>query len=114
MALKKDVHQFLSDFKQKAKVFGIVYYPRQINTDTMLALGITTEMRKEFIMGLTINDYYKGPTKDGDPERPDFYEFGLHINGQEVYIKLSLGKFGKTPHCMSFHISKHSIVYPLK
>jgi hypothetical protein len=115
MELKEDVQQFLNDFKQKARTFGgIYYYPRKINTDTLLALGITSEMRKDFIMNLSATDYYKGPTKDEDPQIPDFYEFGLTIKGQEVYIKLSLGIFSKTPHCMSFHISKHPIKYPLK
>lgn len=114
MTLKEDVQQFLRDFKQKAKVFGIVYYPRQINTDTLVALGITPEMRTEYLMNLTMTDYYKGPTKDENPIRPEFYEFGLTIKGQEVYIKLSLGNFSKSPHCMSFHTSMHPIKYPLK
>ena len=71
-------------------------------------------MRTEFIMNQTMTDYYKGPTKDENPNRPVYYEFGLIIKGQEVYIKLSLGNFGKSPHCMSFHTSVHPIKYPQK
>jgi len=114
MALKEEAQQFLHDFKQKAKVFGIVYYPRKINLEALLELGITSEMRTEYIMNLTIADYYKGPTKDENPNRAEFYEFGLTVNGQEVYLKLSLGNFNKSPHCMSFHPSKYPIKYPLK
>ena len=61
-----------------------------------------------------VNDYYRGPTKDIDQKIPDYYEFGINVNNQEVYIKLSLGKFNKSPHCMSFHIAEHKLNYPLK
>ncbi len=47
MALKDDVQAFLNDFKAKTRTFGIVYYPRQKNTDAMLRLGINAEIREE-------------------------------------------------------------------
>jgi hypothetical protein len=114
MALKDDVQAFLNDFKAKTRTFGIVYYPRQKNTDAMLRLGINAEIREELILKLEVKDYYRGPTRDKDQERPDFYEFGINYQGQEIYIKLSLGKFNKSPHCMSFHTPTDSIEYPLR
>ena len=114
MVGKEEVQRFLDDFKQKAKIYDIVYYPRSTNTDTLLALGITPVMRTAFLMNLTVKDYYKGPTKDSDPKRADFFEFGITIQGQEIYIKLSLGSFDKDPHCMSFHLAQHPMEHPLK
>jgi len=114
MSLKDDVQIFLHDFKVKARTFGIDYYPRQKNTDALLQLGITAYIREEIIMKLEVRDYYRGPTEDIDPKRPEFYEFGTHYNGEEIYVKLSLGKFGKSPHCMSFHQPEDIIDYPLR
>jgi hypothetical protein len=114
MSLREDVRVFLSDFKQKAKVYDIEYYPRQINTDTLLNLAISAQLREDFIMNLTVEDYFQGPTKDQNPKRPDYYEFGITVKGQEIYIKLSLGRFGKSPHCMSFHLAQQPMNYPLK
>lgn len=114
MAVRDDVQTFLNDFKVKARTFGIVYYPRQKNTDALLQLGITANIREEIIMKLEVRDYYRGPTEDIDTNRPEFYEFGTQYSGQEIYVKLSLGKFSKSPHCMSFHLPEAIIDYPLR
>lgn len=66
-------------------------------------------------MDLTTVNYFSGPNKDTyDPEKPDYYEFGIKIKKKEVYIKISLGLANKRVDCMSFHIAEHQIVYPLK
>jgi len=114
MALKNDVQTFLDDFKVKAKIFEINYYPRKKNTDALLQLEITAQIREEIIMKLEFRDYYRGPSGDKDPKRPEFYEFGAHYDGKEIYVKLSLGKFSKSPHCMSFHPPEDVIEYPLR
>jgi hypothetical protein len=114
MALRDDVQTFLNEFKVKARTFGIDYYPRQKNTDALLQLGITANIREEIVMKLEVRDYYRGPTGDIDPKRSEFYEFGAQHNGQEIYVKLSLGKFSKSPHCMSFHLPEAVIDYPLR
>lgn len=114
MALRDDVQIFLNNFKVKARTFGILYYPRHKNTDALLLSGINAEIRENLIMKLEVKDYYRGPTKDDDPKRPDFYEFGIIYESQEIYVKLSLGKFNKSPHCMSFHSPDDVIDYPLR
>jgi hypothetical protein len=114
MDLANEVDSFLKEFKQKAKTFEINYYPRKKNTEALLQLETTAKRREQVIMSLTTNDYYQGPTKDTNPGMPDYYEFGTVINGIEVYIKLSLGKFDKSPACMSFHPAEHKMNYPLR
>ena len=86
-----EVNTFLKEFKQKAKIYDPVFYPRGKNSDTLLALGITAHQRLDYLMNLTVENYYRGPTEDIDPGRPAYYEFGIIINNQEIYIKLSLG-----------------------
>jgi hypothetical protein len=114
MWLTEDVDSFLKEFKLKVKVFNeINFYPRIKNTDALLELGITAKKRKEIILSLSIENYYRGPTKDTYPGKPDYFEFGTYFNGHEVYIKLGLGKFNKIPDCMSFHVAEHKLEYPL-
>lgn len=114
MALKDDVETFLEEFKQKARIFEIYFYPREKNTSALLELGISARQREEVLMNLQYHDYYRGPTEDNNPERPDYFEFGVSIKNYEIYIKISRGKFNKSPQCMSFHIAEHEMDYPLK
>jgi hypothetical protein len=115
MGLTDDVDSFLKEFKLKAKIFNeINFYPRSKNTDTLLQLEITARKREEIILALSIENYYRGPTKDTYPDRPAYYEFGTNVNNQEIYIKLSLGKYNKVPDCMSFHIADYKLEYPLR
>lgn len=114
MGLADDVDSFLKEFKQKAKTFEIYFTPRKKNTEALLQLGITAKKREQAIMSLTVDNYYQGPTKDTTPGMPEYYEFGTVVNEKEVYIKLSLGKFNKSPLCMSFHIAEHKMDYPLR
>ena len=114
MALGDDVNSFLKDFKQKARTFDIIFYPRSKNTDALLQLGITAKQREEAIMKLTSENYYRWPIEDIDPKMPIYFEFGTTINGQEIYIKLNLGNFDDSPHCISFHIAEYKLEYPIR
>ena len=105
---------FLKEFKLKAKIFDIVFYRGGKNDDTLLQIGISAKKREELIMEVDIENYYRGPTADDDPDRPVYFEFGVQYNRQEIYIKLSLGKFDNSPHCMSFHIAERPLNYPLR
>lgn len=115
MASKAEVEQFLRTLKDKMYGFEVAFKPREKNTDTLAELDILPMDRLEYLKKLTVENYYKGPSKDTyDTTKPDYYEFGLQIKGREVYVKISLGKENKMIDCMSFHIAEHSIVYPYK
>lgn len=59
------VDKFLKEFKDKAKVFGIIFrIDRKKNMQALLDLEISAIMREEIIMSLTVEDYYKGPSED--------------------------------------------------
>lgn len=112
---KRDVEQFLSSLKDKIRVFDIVFRPRDKNLDSLAALDITAAERLRLLIGLTADDYCAGPKPDTmQPDRPDYYEFGLQIKGMDVYIKISPGMPGKPADCMSFHIAERALAYPFK
>lgn len=115
MVNQLELEQFLFQIKEKIKVFGIVFRPRDKNLDSLAELEISAADRVVFISKLSVTDYYAGPKKDVvNSNRPDYYEFGLTIKRKEVYIKLSLGQTNKPVDCMSFHIAERAINYPLK
>ncbi|MGR3301904.1 MAG: hypothetical protein ACUZ8I_05310 [Candidatus Scalindua sp.] len=54
----------MNDFKQKMKVFDVVFLNREKNLQALLDLEIVKASRKEKLKELKAIDYYKGPTKD--------------------------------------------------
>ncbi|QQS34777.1 MAG: toxin [Ignavibacteriales bacterium] len=110
-----EIEGFLTEFKQKLKVFDIVYHRSDDNTEAVVELDIKPVNRNETLLKLTSNDYYKGPNPDlHDPYGSPVWEFGKVVNNKEVYIKISLGSPGKPVICKSFHLPKRKINYPYK
>jgi hypothetical protein len=110
-----DIQAYLSQLKAKLLVFGVVFRNRDKNLNAIAELEISPMQREDFIKELTFTDYCSGPNIDTDvPGRPDLYEFGIMINGKEVYIKLSMGLPNKPVDCISFHLAEWPMKYPLK
>lgn len=115
MATKHDVELFLNQLKIKIKIFEVAFRPRDKNLDGLAELDITPIKRLEYLMNLKAEDYYAGPKNDTyDTTKPNYYEFGIQVNGKEIYIKISLGLPNKKVDCMSFHIAEFPMNYPLK
>ena len=112
---RQEIEEFLERLVQKIRVFGIVFRSRDKNLQVLAELGITALHREKFLTGLNYKNYSTGPNKDNyDMAKPDYYEFGVNINGEEVYIKISPGLENKPVDCMSFHIAEYKMSYPLK
>lgn len=115
MATKHEVDLFLTQLKDKIKVFDVAFRPRGKNLDDLATLDITAIKRLDHLLNLKAEDYYGGPKNDQyDPTKPGYYEFGIQVKGKEVYIKISPGLPGKMVDCMSFHIAEFPMSYPLK
>jgi hypothetical protein len=83
--IKQQVDAFLRDFKQKSKIWGIVFRDdRGKNAQTLLDLELRPIDRSRIIEKLEVKDYIEGPVHD----------------------KLNI--------CISFHVAEHTISYPLK
>ena len=110
-----DIQAYLSQLKTKLGVFSIVFRNREKNLNALAELDIMPKQREDFLKDLTPEDYCSGPNPDrDDPDRPYYYEFGIVVNGAEVYIKLSLGLTNKPVDCISFHVAEWPMKYPLK
>ena len=115
MAEREEIERFLAEFKEKARIFEIVFRPRDKNLQALAYLDITAAKRLECIFNLKVEDYFAGPKGDTfDTARPDYYEFGIQVKGVELYVKISKGLRNKPADCMSFHPAEFRISYPFK
>ncbi|NPV57606.1 MAG: toxin [Anaerolineae bacterium] len=111
--LYKLAHQFLVDFKALIYEQGLLVKDRQLNKQHLLELGLTATQREEIVLSLSVLDYNSGPIKD-EYKTGDYWVFGKHIDGTEVYIKLKIAEHHGTEQavCFSFHKSEHPLRYP--
>jgi len=70
-------------------------------------------IRKEIILNLEVENYYRGPNKDRDRAQFEVWEFGVNLNKvDEIYIKLSTRRKKSKSICLSFHRAEFQINYP--
>lgn len=86
---------------------------REKNMRTLAALGLLPEDVFEILMELTPQNYYRGPSTDYNTNEPDsIWEFGIILEGREIYIKLKLtADFVKD---ISFHFAEKPMEFPFK
>lgn len=112
---KENVSHFLYAFRQKAKVFGIVFRDdRGKNTQTLADLEITSKYREDVIMGLVPDDYIAGPVDDTLNRYTPMWVFGRKVKNRDVYIKISMGLSNTSAVCISFHIAERELKYKFK
>ena len=107
------ITNFLMLFKEFAKS-NFYFVDRKKNLDCLARLGITIQQAKVEILGLTYEDYYRGPIPDKDRKGEEFWEFGKTISGEQVFIKLKAESKHGVAICFSFHIPGETIEYPYK
>jgi len=107
------VKLFLFQFKEFAQK-NFKFIKREKCLDTISRLGITIQQAKEEIMGLTYEDYYKGPLPDTGSKGGELWEFGKTVGGNEIFIRLKTVSQHKMAKCQSFHIAEHPLQYPYK
>ncbi len=112
--LKKHVRQFLKEFKSLVDQNGLIVKDRQKNQNSLLEMGLTARQRKDIILSLSVQDYCAGPKED-IYEPGQFWVFGKHVDGEEVYIKLKISESSGEEYavCFSFHKSEFPLSYPL-
>jgi hypothetical protein len=106
--LHQQVERFLSDFQRLIELFPCTFKKHKQNTDTLLQLGYSYNHVVEALHALTPDHYYAGPKLD-EYHGGNYWEFGMVLEGQMIYIKIKIhtNKGGTDiPVCYSFHISE--------
>lgn len=115
MAEIDEVERFLYEFKQKMKIYNIVFRDeRSKNNETLFSLDIRPNDRKRVISELKVEDYSEGPIPDTLYNISDMWVFGKVVRKEEVYIKISMGLPNRSTICISFHIAECPIKYKFK
>ena len=111
----EEVKKFLNDFRQKTKVFDIIFRDeRNKNFHSLLKLEISAIQRKEIIFTLCSEDFSEGPFPDTLHHISEMWIFGKKLKKQEIYIKISMGHPNSSTICISFHIAEKTMYYPFK
>jgi hypothetical protein len=115
MRTQTEVAVFLNDFKEKMKIWSVLFRDdRGKNTQALLDLAIRPNDRKTILETLETQDYCQGPLQETLYGGSDMWVFGKSVQGQEVYIKITLGAMGSSVICISFHLAEYPMRYPLK
>lgn len=115
MITKDLVIQFLKEFKDKKKIWGIFFRDdRGKNAQTLADLEIRPIEREKIIDALSVEDYSDGPLKDTLNKAADMWVFGKMVKKKEIYIKVTMGWPGAQVICISFHVAEKNISYPFK
>lgn len=113
--MKSKVELFLNDFKQKMKVWDVIFRDdRDKNFETLSILEIRPIDRLKILEELRVTDYSEGPIEELLYGGADMWVFGKLIKNHEIYIKISLGIEGSSVICISFHLAEYKMTYPLK
>ena len=107
------ITNFLTLFKEFAQS-NFYFVDRKKNLDCLARFGITVQQAKVEIMGLTHEDYYRGPLPDKGTTGGELWEFGKRIEGKEIFIRLKVVLQYNMAKCQSFHIAEKSMQYPYK
>lgn len=115
MDIHSTVAAFLNDFRQKMKIWDVLFRDdRGKNAQALLTLEIRPNERKAILEKLETEDYSEGPLKETLYKGADMWVFGKVIKGREVYIKITMGAVGCSVICISFHLAQYPMNYPLK
>jgi hypothetical protein len=123
-ATLEEIEAFLTEFKEKSRIFGVVYdMNKEENQNTLLELEMRPSERTRYLQQIKPTDYYQGPGKnDYDDAEGDVWMFGIGINKKKgkktkipIYIKIYITKVNGAPNfCISFHKAKFDMVFPYK
>ena len=115
MAIKEEIDAFMQDFKQKMKIWDVLFRDdRGKNSQTLAVLELRPIDRNKVLEGLVCEDYCDGPIKDTLYKGADMWVFGREVKKNEIYIKITIGFPGGSVICISFHAAESKMNYPYK
>ena len=86
-----DIINFLEMAKRLISVGKYDFVPRRKNMQSLARHGLTIMDAKGELINLVVGDYYKGPKRDFDTDRPGgIWEFKKNIDGTKFYVKMKI------------------------
>lgn len=115
MSTKALVLAFLSEFKKKMQIWGVLFRDdRGKNSQALAELELRPIDREKILKELTFEDYCEDPLEEKLYGGSDMWVFGRIIKKKEVYIKIAMGIRGSSVICISFHVAEYKLKHPLK
>ncbi|MDP2176243.1 MAG: toxin [Bacteroidota bacterium] len=115
MSTEEEVLSFLNDFKEKMKLWDVLFRDeRGKNLQALVDLELRPIDRKAILETLEPKDYSEGPIEEKLYGGADMWVFGKIVKKKEVYIKITMGAMGYSVICISFHLAQHKIQYTFK
>ena len=115
MNKEDEVSLFLKRFKDKAKIFGIVFRDdRGKNTQALLDLEITPLKRLEIIKNLEVDDFVEGPLEDTLNKVADLWVFGKKVKSQDGQMEDMEGSTGDESGGEYENDTEYKLVYQFK
>ena len=111
--MREKICNFLIDFKKIASKDGVLLWRNPNNRKTLEYLGITKKNLEEILIGLSVEECCSPPEPEHSGSGEEVFFFGKRVGGYEVYVKLKILRDGRAL-CMSFHIAKKPLDFPLK
>lgn len=93
-----------------------VLIDRRKNRQLLNELDLTPDQARDIILHLDVDNYSSGPYLDSQITGGEICEFGIEVDGKEIYIKIAVvEKYGLCYcKCISFHEAERPMDYPLK
>lgn len=112
--LVSQVKLFIMQFKSFAKKDGISTIQLNKKTSSYLReIGWPNSYMLDYILdNLCEDNYYRGPSDHHFIDNTRVMEFGIDLDGQELYVKISITENDGA--CMSFHPCESEMKYPLR
>jgi hypothetical protein len=115
MATTIEVTLFLKEFKEKMKIWDVLFRDeRGKNSQALADLELRPIDRKKILEDLKVEDYAEGPFEEKLYGGADMWVFGKIVKKKELYIKISMGIKGTSVICISFHVAEHKMNNPFK
>lgn len=115
MSTRSEVSEFLKFFKEKMKVWDVLFCDdRGKNMQTLADLELRPIDRNKVLEKLAVEDYSQGPLAETMYGGTAMWVFGKEVKKSEVYIKITPGLTSGSVICISFHVAEHPMRYPFK
>lgn len=115
MVDSKEIAHFLKEFKQKMKIWDVLFRDeRGKNTQSLAEFEIKPSDRKKVLEELNVEDYCQESHEETQHKGIDIWVFGKVIKRKLVCIKISMGFKDASVLCTSFRLAEHELYFPLK